>query len=168
MRTILIIDDPASTHTDELMRELAEAGGCRLLYATAPRAVLPASSRLPAISEVLAAFNRRYDLTRRQCELMLYQVRAPKATHAELAAQARLTRNSVKTYFKRIYRKLGITADDDAGDAAGDMTRWDNRTGRKRMTMLRIFQQHFPLAVPSLQVREVGDLLMADRWADVA
>lgn len=166
MRTILIIDDLGVAHTDEIVRVLADVRGCRLLHATAPPALLPWLTGLPPLSEVLAEFNRQYDLTRRECELLLYQVRAPKATHADLAAQARLTRNSVKTYFKRIYRKLGITVDDAETE---DATTRDERNGRKRTVMLQIFQQHFPSVAPQpLHVREVGNVLASDTWVDVS
>lgn len=140
MHTIIVVGDRDPVQINQIVQSLATAGSYQILHAS----TVP--NPLPSLADVQAVFCASpYNLTSRESEILFLQVNAPRATHHELAQQACLTRYSVKTYFNRIYRKLGVVKTNKNTDQA---------TGREGM--LALVAQHFPSAPLQVQMRKIG------------
>lgn len=102
MGAILIIEDDAETLARTL-RSLEHTGHYKVLQTVQMPAELPPSG------EVLSLLRGVYKLTPRECELVLLQLREPDMTWSQIALHQQTTRNTIKTYYQRIYKKLGIS-----------------------------------------------------------
>lgn len=99
MRAILIIDD--AVMLERTLRSLEQTGQYKVLRDT------PLPPNVPSPGELRELLHDEYQLTPREIDLTLIALQG-SLSYSEIAVQQMTTRNTIKTYYHRIFHKLGI------------------------------------------------------------
>lgn len=104
MPTIVVIQDTDPQQAEKLTS---------LLQALAIEAISTVSGPYSAPSAQTISSAWRSELTPRECELVAFQLQYPRMTWSAIARDQKTTRKTIKTYYQRIYRKVGVGSRDE-------------------------------------------------------